>query len=266
MVEHSLSPTTDIEVAALIKRIDELAGRVMNKQEWKSLFAAVRHLLPRSGKRTMEPAELDLLQMASSNTGRVVGSLVAAFASSETYKNNQRYSIYTWIDLARDFYSIAPYAPTPPRLEYAAEILRQARKSSADNFIAAASVVAMNEPLCVRQFVSSLDLDSWNKSISERLKALADEGAEFLSAARRRENIDGDEYSDWFANSEDLVDLASDFFEAFRHSPPSDLRTLKDLMDEVPAPSDENPDSLTDDYARSNAEEYWTVTRIFEDL
>lgn len=191
---------------------------------------------------------------------------MGAFASSETYKNNQRYGVYTWIDLARDFYSIAPYASTPPRLDYAAEILRHARKNSADNFVAAASVVALNEPLCVRQFVSSYDLDSWNKSISERLKALADEGAEFLSAVRREENIDPDEYSDWFVSSEELADLAGDFFEAFHYSPPSDLRTLKDLMEEVPAPSDEEPDSRTDDYARSNAEDYWTVARIFDDL
>ncbi len=75
-----------------------------------------------------------------------------------------------------------------------------------------------------------------------------------------------DEYSDWFANSEELADLASDFFEAFRYSPPPDLRSLKDLMEDVPPPSDEEPDSRTEDYARSNAEDYWSVTRIFEDL
>jgi hypothetical protein len=266
MPEHSLSPTTDIEVATLIKRINELAGRVMNHQEWKSMFSATRHLLPHSGSRTMEPAELDLVQMASSRTGRVVVSVVAAFASSETYKNNQRYNIYTWIDLVRDFYAISSYALSYPRLEYAAEILRRARKTSADDFIAAASVVALNEPLCVRQFVSSFDLDGWNKSLSERLKTLADEGAEFLSAARREEDIDPGDYSDWFANSEDLIDLATNFFEAFRYSRPSDLRTLKDLMDEVPVPSDEDSDSQTDDYDRSNAGDYWTVARIFEDL
>jgi aspartate/methionine/tyrosine aminotransferase len=114
--------------------------------------------------------------------------------------------------------------------------------------IAAASVVALNEPLCVRQFVSSFDLDSWNKSLNERLKALADEGAAFLSAARKEENIDSEEYSDWFVKSEDVVHVATDFFEAFRYARPSDLTTLKNLMDQVPAPSDEDPDSLTDDY------------------
>jgi hypothetical protein len=265
MPEHSLSPVTEIEVAALIERINQLAGRVLNYQEWKSMFAAARHLLPRSGNRTMEPAELDLARIASSHMGRVLSALTAAFASPETYKNNQRHSVYIWIDLARDFYSLAPYTVSPPQLGFAADILRSGSKNSVDSFIAAASAIAQNEPLLVRQFVLHFDLDKWKNSLLARLEEYCDQGAGFLSAVENEERFDAEAYSNWFSESEDLVPLATDFFETFRFGRPEDLTRLKGLMDEVRAP-DEGPDPEPDDDDRSYDREYWSVARIFEDL
>jgi hypothetical protein len=266
MAEHSLAPITESEVAALIKRISQLAGSVLNNQEWKSMFAAARHLLPRSGARTMEPAELDLARIASSNMGRVLAALTAAFASSDTYKNNQRYSIYVWIDLVRDFYSLASFTVAPPKLDFAPNILRSARNNGVDSLIAAASTIAQNEPLVVRQLVSTIDLETWRDSLLERLEKCSDQGASFVSAGENEESLDAEEYSDWFAESEDLVALATDFFETFRFRRPADLTRLKGLMDEVPPPYNEEPDAEGDDRDRSYNPDYWDVERMFEDL
>src|SRR4051794_26598355 len=104
MPEHSLFPITEAEIDALVDRIGQLAGKVLNHQEWSSLFAAARQLLPRTGNRTLEPAELDLARLASSPAGRIITALTGAFAMRETYKSNQRYSAYVWISLINDFY------------------------------------------------------------------------------------------------------------------------------------------------------------------
>lgn len=271
MPEHSLFPITEAEVDALVDRIGQLAGTVLNHQEWNSLFAAARQLLPRTGNRTLEPAELDVARLASSPAGRVVNALTGAFAKRETYKSNQRYGVYLWISLTNNFYKLAQYSSPLQLLTFAANILQSARDDSTETLIAAASAIEPNEPLVLRQLVSRFEIEKWKKSILEQLENLTDQGSSYLSAAEREALYDPEEYSDWYGESEKLVSLATDFCDAFRVQVPEDLDRLKSLMDDVPAPSDEDPDPEGNEFDRSAGDrtserEYWSVERMFEDL
>jgi len=70
MNEHSLFPETEVEIATLIERIHNLGGRVMGVQEWRSLFSAIRQLLPHKHKLLLEPSQLDLVRYSASTEGR----------------------------------------------------------------------------------------------------------------------------------------------------------------------------------------------------
>lgn len=229
MSEHSLLPVTEGDLAALIARIEQLAGSVVSHQEWKSLFAAARQLLPRTGKRTMEAAEVDFARLSASPAGRVLGAVTRAFASPQTFTSNRRYGIYSWIDLASEFYAIVPYTTGPLTLSFAAELLRLARTAGNDAPIAAASTIEPNEPILVRQVISRFDLDKWKSTLTERLEGRCDEGEGFLSAAQSEESFDPDDYHTWYGDSEDLVSIAAEFFDAFRFTRPADLARLKAL-------------------------------------
>ena len=153
MSEHSLSPATGPEVEALLSRINELRARVLSPWEWYSLFTAARQLLPRDTLKnaTLEPAEIDVTANAQTPSGQVVSALVRAFSSSDTYAASQRYKVSQWLFLLREFYVLCTYVIPPRGLDYASELLLEARKSNNDQFWKMASIMVRNQPMSVRQ-------------------------------------------------------------------------------------------------------------------
>jgi hypothetical protein len=119
MRDHSLSPKTPGEVDMVVTRLGDLQGRILRPQDWQSLLSAARQLLPRdSDNRLLQPAEANLLATSRSPAGRALLSLVNAFSALQTYTANRRYTLYVWISLLSEFYTLRVYLIPAPSLQY----------------------------------------------------------------------------------------------------------------------------------------------------
>lgn len=85
-------------------------------------------------------------------------SLVNAFSALQTYTANRRYTLYVWISLLSEFYTLRVYLIPAPRLQYGPELLRDARKGGEDVFWRVISVIEASYPIYVRQAVTSFQL------------------------------------------------------------------------------------------------------------
>jgi hypothetical protein len=268
MDDHSLFPVTPTELGVLILRLQHLDGRVMSAKEWQSILSATRQVLPHRKKELIAPSGVDLQSFSTSDAGRILGATVTSFSSPETYKNNQRYAITNWITLVRNFYELASYRIPAQTLGFARELLQSARKHHDDSFVRAISVVAGNEPMLVRQVTSPSDLERWRKSLADRLGESRRRGAECRELARDGE-LKGDDYDEWYFESEEVLDLTAQFYRSFGYPIPNDHARLRDLRDEVERPTDEDDEDLETyvrDASANGGQHFWTVERIFEDL
>jgi len=89
-----------------------------------------------------------------------------------------------------------------------------------------------------------------------------------MFAIKNEDTIDTHEYSVWFDESEEVLDLSAEFFDAFSYSTPSDLDELKDLVDRVPRPDDDTDSEhdYPDERFAVRDRDYWSIERMFEDL
>lgn len=266
--DHSIYPETEPEIRMLLDRLAGLAGRVVGVQEWRSLFSACRRLLPRSERVAIEPFRLDLRRFSGRPQAQVLSTTLTAFASYQTYASNRRYHVQDWFSLIRDYYSLTAYLLPPRGLEFAHDFLQSARKADDDVFIRSASIIAGNEPLVLRQVVSSSDLGRWNESLTKRINEAVETGREYEGLVEEGE-LSQDDFDDWYSKAEDLVEVAKQFYTAFNYRWPDALANLSSLMESVERPPDsrsDDDDSFGRDSASHREIEYWTVTRMFEDL
>jgi len=267
MDQHSLFPRTAAEQGVLIQRLGGLAGHVMSVRDWQAMLSAARQLLPRSNKQLATPSEVDLWSFSTDPAGKILSATLSSFSSPKTFDNNRRYSIASWIVLARNFYELAPYTVPPQTLGFARDLLASARKGDADSFVLALSVIVRNEPMLVRQVASPADLDRWARSLTGRLEACCRTGETYRDRATSGE-LDTNDYDDWYGDSEEVLELATEFFRSFAHPLPDDLTALEELREAIDRPAERDDDSEPYDREASGRleREYWTVERIFEDL
>jgi len=148
------------------------------------------------------------------------------------------------MSLTRDYYVLASYAVPPRMLDFARDVLHAARKTNDDCLMTVASIIARNEPILIRQFASRADLNRWNDSLIGRINDCREAGVECEKLAREEE-LEQDDFDSWVAESEEVVDVATEFYAAFSYPTPADLGKLIELLEDAERPADKEDDDWT---------------------
>lgn len=224
--DHILTPKSEEEISILVERLTEVSSGILTSSDWHAIFSAADLLLPRksseieridkktssippkgslqtiptatkdlppldSSKEKIPPSQVeDLSCFKESQQGKIVGTVLSAFACSETFERNQRYQLTEWTILLGKYYELAIYILSYPRIEFLPRLLKLATSAEPQDGIALATLVQRFDPVIITQALSRQLLASWDTYIKNELEILIDTGESFPT----EEEFDGYDY------------------------------------------------------------------------
>jgi hypothetical protein len=282
--EHTVCPSGDAEVSALISRLEQLREAVLSPREWRGILGAAVLLVPHASPgRTVAPADADLEDFVRSAEGMVVAAVLRAFGSEKTFELCREYSLSDWTEALRRYYDAAVYCLPPPRPQYLVQLLANLDDAGIADAISLASLVNEVDPLIVRQCVSDALRHRWDETLKWELEQLVETGEEFPSegddvaweydlsgyqtdpSADEYWYLNWDHYDQWYDEANTLLETGREFYEWTGFETPSELDRLESLLATIEPPSE--PGEEEAEYlGRRAPQPYWTIERLFEDL
>jgi hypothetical protein len=268
---HRLVMSSEEELVALCDRLRRVLADTLPARDASKMVETAGLLVPVSGEKKIRPGDADLSQLAVSPCGRILSSLLQAFADVQLFNSNQTWGTSDWTLMLREFYRLAAYVIPPPSPFYIAQLMRKAADSDLKGQVKFYELVSRFELLRFRQhYGSAIDgqLASAMRSLIEKSRT---EGKGLSSVIFDSERDEYDANDEWRDEAEGVLSIADSFFEFSPSKPPNGLEHLRQLYEDHEMP-DEPEGSGADEYdddrdwRSGGMDTGWTIEALFEDL
>jgi hypothetical protein len=256
-IKHLISLKNKDHIEKLLQRIEKFSDSILSVSEWYSILSALETLVPSE--------KYDLHKFSSSNSGMIIGQTLKSFGSKNSYDHSKSYSIKNWHLLITKYYSLSRFVFPPPRNEYIHLIALKLKTEFVEyktlfNLI---SLIQNYEPILYEQMHLDDKIPEIDETLRENLTEKFDDGEIFLEPWGPNELR---EYNDWASEVVDLLSFTEEFYNwcVSLEKPQSEIARLDSLFKKIrPADNDENDDV---ELSEEIDTEYWTISRLFEDL
>lgn len=274
---HAVVPTNPQEFDFFMQRLQSLSKEVLELRDWELLLGMAERLLPARPRQSqpsdpwmrqmrslgfetpierLEASEIDLKVFVTTLSGRIIDSLLRGFASVGTFENNRRFGAEEWLRLLTRFYNLAAYMIPPIYPAFTGSLCESVPASDLES-VRLFVLIRQFEPLVAKQRIGS--------AMVEAMKSLLENAAaELLKRVDFSEDDDPDEYDYWYNTGDELLGTVDEFKDCYAPAEICGIDALRDARISAERPREREYEDYDPDYMP--ATEYWTVSRMFEDL
>lgn len=266
-IAHLISIRTDEQFAALLTRIDNFSQIILTQNDWNSILAALDVLVPSELYQKLASSEqLNLTQFSRTKEHEIIRRTLIAFGKMSTYEKCKIHPFHFWIRTLTKFYYLSYFVNQPIHIEYLYSFPSRSDISNNEelelDFIV---LVAKYEPIFYSKIKSQEKINSIHEYIKTKIEEKIEEGTLFEKGDQ--EDLPNIKYEDWKSETDNLLAFEQTF-KNFTHLADPDeemkVKTLENLFYSVSSPEPEpDPDIYYDTILN---EDYWTISKIFEDL
>jgi len=266
-IHHLVSIHTDEQFKKLLSRIDNFTQIVFEENDWNSLLAALQMLVPTEMQKEFISSEkIDNEQFLKTREYEILTHTLNSFGKLSTYEKSGNNSLYSWVRSLSKFYYLSHFVNQPLKIEYLHKLYSDHHLHIDEelefDFI---SLVAEYEPIFYRQIKSDVRIESIQNYIKKQIEDKIKEG-NILDDEDRDEPTDI-KYADWYSETDNLLAFAQRFYEFTNlrdAEEEANYKTLDHLLITVDEPEKETSTDFR--YDDDSDKEYWTISRMFEDL
>jgi len=242
----------------------KLREHIDDFRELERILKTALVLLPKKGDVRIDPRDVDLKAFRTTPSGRVLGEIVTAVCSQESYRSKTEYSLANWLSIVGNVYELSAYALPAPKPSYLYDLVKQSAKFTFPETVSLYRFLWQNEHLLFKQaFTPQLDR-TWCSLLTQRAHECC-LAYEEIPVILDDDNV-GD-YEAWNREAESVLEIANQYFEFSSFQEPEDVMHLEDSLNTATRMVDEylhtnEPDYLDEAYEAED----WTIEEIFADL